>query len=135
MARRNSNGTAVAEAPVPATVPAAKYDHPLANCIPRADRVVIRRDKKKTETRGGILLPDTAAGKQQLGTVHSVGPGRQTVDGKYVPVEVVPGRLLKAGDRVVLTSYAGMEINDHVRRDDDDEFIMLREDDILGVLE
>ena len=104
-------------------------NHPLANCRPRWDRVVIRRDLAKRETEGGILLPETVSNKQQTGTVVKVGPGRQTIEGKIVPMD------LKPGDRVIITNYAGLEIRDPTTASSNDEYIILREDDVLAVLE
>lgn len=106
--------------------------HPLAICTPRDDRVVIRRDEGKKESAGGILLPDSAAPKENTGIVVAIGPGRQTVDGKYIPIEVVPGVLLKLGDRVIITSFAGLELRGVDRKDS--EFFILRAEDILATL-
>jgi chaperonin GroES len=106
-------------------------DHPLARCTPRGDRVVVRRDiAKNRETTGGILLPDSfSTEKQQTGTVWSVGPGKTTPDGKLVPLD------LKKGTRVIITGWAGLEINDPMNSGSkDDEFVLLREDDIVATL-
>lgn len=107
-------------------------DHPLAKCKPRADRVVIQRDIcKNRETQGGILLPDSFANaKQQTGTVWSVGPGKVGPDGKLIPLD------LKKGQRVIITGWAGLEINDPLASGTkDDEFVLLRDEDIVAVLE
>ncbi|MEE9203334.1 MAG: co-chaperone GroES, partial [Dehalococcoidia bacterium] len=71
--------------------------------------------------KGGIFLPDTAKEKPQEGKVIAVGPGKLGDDGKRLPMEV------KKGDRVIYAKYAGMEI-----KEDDEEYIILRESDILA---
>ncbi len=92
---------------------------------PLQDRILVKRlepaDKK---TAGGIIIPDTAKEKPQEGEVISVGPGKAGKDGQIVPVSV------KAGDRVLFGKYSGNEV-----KIDDVEYIIMREDDILGVLE
>lgn len=106
-------------------------DHPLARCTPRGDRVVVRRDiAKNKETAGGILLPDTfATDKQQTGVVWSVGPGKAGPDGKPVTLD------LKKGDRVIITGWAGLEINDPLTAGSkDDEFVLLRDEDVVATL-
>ena len=104
--------------------------HPLANCKPRGDRVVVQRDMPKKETTGGILLPDSVTRqKLPVGTVVRVGPGKHNDAGKLIAVD------LKEGDRVILTNYAGMEIRDPgITRSQEDEFVILREEDIVAVL-
>jgi chaperonin GroES len=116
------NGTPKVEAPPP---------HPLAVCEPLADRVVLRRDKAEDRTRGGILLPDNVQSeiRKQMGTVVSVGPGKTTPDGTVIPMSV------KKGDRVLISTYAGMEIRDTILvGGPDDEYVMVREDDVLAKL-
>ncbi|CAA9230578.1 MAG TPA: co-chaperone GroES [Herpetosiphonaceae bacterium] len=91
---------------------------------PLADRVVIRPQPKEEVTRGGIFLPDTASKeKPQEGTVMAVGEGRLDDNGRRTPVAV------KAGDRVLFAKYAGTEV-----RVEDEEFLILAEKDILGVV-
>lgn len=109
----------------------AAPDHPLARCRPRGDRVVVRRDKARKESLGGIIIPDTFSGQRpQTGSVWAVGPGRTTDDGRVVPTG------LKKGDRVVVTGYAGLEIRDMMSAGGaDDEFVILREEDVLAVLD
>ena len=106
-------------------------DHPLARCTPRGDRVVIRRDQRKTSTEGGILLPDTMhQSRKQHGTVWSVGPGNRNKDGELVPVE------LKKGQRVLITGYAGLEISDPANvNTQDEEFVILRDEDVIAILD
>lgn len=106
-------------------------DHPLARCTPRGDRVVIRRDiAKNRESRGGILLPDSFSNeKQQTGEVWSCGPGKRNEKGELVPLD------LKKGQRVIITGWAGLEINDPLNTGSkDDEFVLLRDEDIVAVL-
>jgi chaperonin GroES len=90
---------------------------------PLADRILVKRLDAVEEKRGGIIIPDTAKEKPQQGEVIAIGPGRLLDDGKRVPVEV------KAGARVLLGKYAGTEV-----KIDGTEYIILREDDILGVI-
>ena len=89
---------------------------------PLKNRVVVKRFKAE-KTKGGILLPDSAQEKPQEGEVVSVGPGKTTEDGTSVPM------LVKAGDRVLLPSYAGTEV-----KEDDEEYLIISEEEILGVL-
>ncbi|MGC4003024.1 MAG: co-chaperone GroES [Pirellulales bacterium] len=91
---------------------------------PLGDRVVVEREESETKTAGGILLPDSAKNKPTRGIVVSVGNGRLTEDGKRHPLQV------KAGDRVVFTSYAGENF-----KIGDDELILMREDEILAIIE
>ena len=89
---------------------------------PLKNRVVVKRFEAE-KTKGGILLPDTAQEKPQEGEVVRVGPGKIDDDGKHTPM------LVKVGDRVLLSSYAGTEI-----KEDDEEYLIISEEDILGVL-
>lgn len=89
--------------------------------VPLGDRIVLKREDALTKTAGGIVLPDTAKDKPQKGTIVSVGDGHVTKDGKKLPLT------LKAGDRVIFTSYAGDEITIG-----DDELLLLRESDVLA---
>jgi chaperonin GroES len=93
----------------------------VAKLQPLADRLVVKPIQREEVTKGGIYLPDTAKEKPQEGKVIAVGPGRMTDDGKRIPMEV------KAGDRVIYTRYGGSEI-----KIDDEEYIILRESDILA---
>jgi chaperonin GroES len=109
---------------------AARPTHPLAVCKPRGDRVVVRRDAVKDRTDGGVFLPQSSLNhKEQLGTIVSVGPGRTTPEGVLVPLDI------RRGDRVIITSYAGLELRDpNHSRSEEDEYVILREDDILAVI-
>jgi chaperonin GroES len=91
---------------------------------PLGDRVVVEREKASDKTAGGIVLPDTAKDKPQKGKVVSVGEGRVTKDGKRKPLQV------KVGDTVLFTSYAGDEF-----KLDGEKVLLMREDDILAVIE
>lgn len=88
---------------------------------PLGDRVVVKPKPKEEVTKGGIVLPDTAKEKPQEGEVIAVGPGRLTDDGKRIAMDV------KVGDVVIYAKYGGTEI-----KEDDEEFIILRESDILA---
>jgi len=93
------------------------------NVRPLADRILIRRIEEQETVRGGIIIPDTAKEKPQEGEVVAVGPGRLTEDGKRVAMEV------KKGDRVLIGKYSGTDV-----KIDGTEYVILREDDVLGVL-
>lgn len=90
---------------------------------PLADRVVVRPLDREEKTSSGIFLPDTAKEKPQEGEVVAVGPGR-IEDGKRVELEV------KTGDRVIFSKYAGTEI-----KVDEDDVLILRESDILAIVD
>lgn len=90
---------------------------------PLHDRVIVKRVDEEEKTKGGIIIPDTAKEKPQEGKVIAVGPGRHE-DGKVIALDV------KAGDRILFGKYSGTEI-----KLDGEERIILREDDILGVIE
>jgi chaperonin GroES len=90
---------------------------------PVHDRVLARRLEPKEEVRGGIIIPDTAKEKPMEAEVMAVGSGKLLDDGKRIPVEV------KSGDRILIGKYAGSEV-----KLDGEEYIILREDEILGVI-
>ena len=90
---------------------------------PLGDRVVVERAESETVTAGGIVLPDSAKDKPTRGTIISVGEGRLNKDGKRTPLQV------KAGDRVLFTSYAGEQF-----KLGDRDLLLMREDDILAVI-
>ena len=89
---------------------------------PLADRVVVKAMEEAEQMRGGLYIPDTAKEKPQQGEVIAVGPGR-TEDGKRVPMEV------KTGDKVLYGKYSGTEVTI-----DGDQFLILRESDILAIV-
>jgi chaperonin GroES len=91
---------------------------------PLHDQVLVIREESEQKTPGGIIIPDAAKEKPQKGKLVAVGPGKMDREGKRIPVEV------KAGDRVLFGRYGGTEI-----KIDGVEHLMMRADDILGVLE
>ena len=93
------------------------------NVKPLGDRVLIQRIEPEETVKGGIIIPDTAKEKPMEGKVIAVGSGRVEKDGKRIPLEV------KVGDRILFGKYAGQEI-----KLDDVEHVILREEEVLGVL-
>jgi chaperonin GroES len=91
---------------------------------PLADRVVIKRVKEETKSSGGIIIPDTAQEKPQEGEVVSVGPGARDEKGERIKPEV------KVGDRILFGKWSGTEI-----KVDGEELLIMKESDIMGVLE
>jgi chaperonin GroES len=91
---------------------------------PLQDRVIVKRIEEEEKTRGGIIIPDTAKEKPQEGKVIAVGKGKANEDGKVTPLDV------KVNDRILFGKYSGTEINI-----DGEEHLIMREDDILGVIE
>ncbi|MAL52823.1 MAG: co-chaperone GroES [Pseudomonadota bacterium] len=91
---------------------------------PLQDRVVVKRKDEETTSAGGIVLPGSATEKPQQGEVVAVGPGKKTNDGDIVPVD------LKVGDHVVFGQYGGNTV-----KIDGDEFLILNENEIFGVVE
>lgn len=89
--------------------------------VPLGERIVIKPMEQEQQTKGGIYLPDTAKEKPQEGEVVAVGPGRMTDDGKRIAMEVA------VGDKVIYSKYAGTEY-----KDGDEEYLILRESDILA---
>ncbi len=91
---------------------------------PLQDRVIVKRVEEEAKTKGGIIIPDTAKEKPMEGLVISVGKGKTADDGKLIKPDV------KAGDRILFGKYSGTEV-----KIDGDELLIMREDDILGILE
>jgi chaperonin GroES len=91
---------------------------------PMQDRIIVKRVEEETKTAGGIFIPDTAKEKPQEGEVVAIGKGKRLEDGKICPLDV------KVGDKVLFGKYAGSEI-----KIEGQDYIIMREDDILGVLE
>lgn len=91
---------------------------------PLGDRILVKRIKEEEKSKGGIIIPDTAKEKPQEGKVVAVGKGKKTDDGKVIAMDV------KAGDRILFGKYSGSEI-----KLEGEECLILREDDVLGVLE
>ena len=91
---------------------------------PLQDRVIVKRIEEEATTKGGIIIPDTAKEKPMEGLVIAVGKGKTTEDGKLIKPDV------KAGDRILFGKYSGTEV-----KIDGEERLIMREDDILGVIE
>jgi len=90
---------------------------------PLQDRILVQRVEEETTTKGGIIIPDTAKEKPAEGKVVAVGNGKLGDDGKRIPLEI------KAGDRVLFGKYAGTEV-----KIEGEEYLIMREDDVLGVI-
>ena len=93
----------------------------MVNFVPLGERVVVKPIEQDQQTKGGIFLPDTAKEKPQEGEVVAVGPGRVSDDGNRIPME------LSSGDKVIYSKFAGTEY-----KEGDDEYLILRESDILA---
>lgn len=91
---------------------------------PLGDRLLVRREEPSETVRGGIIIPDSAKEKPQEGKVVAVGKGRLDDDGKRVPMEV------KKGNRILMGKYAGTEV-----KIDGEEHIIMREDDVLAIID
>ena len=91
---------------------------------PLHDRVVVRRVDSEEKTAGGIIIPDTAKEKPSEGVIEAVGPGARDESGKIVPLDV------KAGDRILFGKWSGTEV-----KLDGKDLLIMKESDILGVLE
>ncbi len=94
------------------------------NIRPLQDRVIVKRMEEERTSSGGIVIPDSATEKPIRGEVIAVGPGKVQDNGKKLPVD------LKVGDTVLFSKYSGTEV-----KIDDEEYLVMREDDILGVIE
>ena len=90
---------------------------------PLHDRILVKRIDEETKTKGGIIIPDTAKEKPQEGKVIAVGAGKVNEDGTTRPMDV------KAGDRILFSKYAGTDV-----KVDGEDLIIIREDDVLGIL-
>jgi chaperonin GroES len=91
---------------------------------PLHDRIIVKRLEEEEKTKGGIIIPDTAKEKPIQGKVIGVGDGRIKEDGTKIPMDI------KRGDRVLFAKYAGTEI-----KIDGEEHLMMKEDDILAIIE
>ncbi len=91
---------------------------------PLHDRILVRRMAEEEKTAGGLFIPDSAKEKPQRGEIVAAGKGRITEDGKILPLEV------RIGDKVLFSKYAGTEI-----KFDGTDFLMMREEDILGIVQ
>jgi chaperonin GroES len=96
----------------------------VANFRPLGDRVLVKRVKEEEKTKGGIIIPDTAQEKPQEGEVVAVGPGARDEDGERIEMDV------KVGDRILFGKWSGTEV-----KVDGDELLIMKESDILGVIE
>jgi len=91
---------------------------------PLQDRIIVRRLEEEETSKGGIIIPDTAKEKPSEGVVIAVGKGKVTDDGKKLPLDV------KKNDRILFGKYSGTDI-----KIDGEEYLIMREDDVLGVIE
>ena len=91
---------------------------------PLQDRIIVQRAKEEEKTKGGIIIPDTAKEKPAEGKVTAVGNGKVGEDGKRVKLEI------KKGDRILFGKYSGTEVTI-----EGEEYLIMREDDVLGVIE
>ncbi len=91
---------------------------------PLQDRILVQRVEEENKTKGGIIIPDTAKEKPAEGKVVAAGNGKVGDDGKRVPLE------LKTGDRILFGKYSGTDV-----KVDGEEYLIMREDDVLGVIE
>ncbi|MDD2852220.1 MAG: co-chaperone GroES [Desulfuromonadaceae bacterium] len=94
------------------------------NLRPLQDRIIVKRVEEETKTAGGLFIPETAKEKPQRGEIVAAGNGKKTEDGKVLPLDV------KVGDIVLFGKYAGTEV-----KVDGNDYLMMREDDILAVVE
>jgi chaperonin GroES len=94
------------------------------NIRPLQDRVIVQRLEEEEKTKGGIIIPDTAKEKPMEGKIIAVGKGKVRDDGKVSPLDI------KVGEKVLFSKYAGTEI-----KIEGEEYLIMREDDILGVIE
>ncbi len=91
---------------------------------PLQDRILVQRIEEEKTTKGGIIIPDTAKEKPAEGKVAAVGNGKIGEDGKRIPLEI------KKGDRILFGKYSGTEV-----KIEGEEYLILREDDVLGIIE
>ena len=91
---------------------------------PLHDRILVKRVEEQEAKKGSIIIPDTAKEKPQEGKVIAVGNGKVGEDGKKIPLDV------KAGDRILFGKYSGSEV-----KVEDEEYLILREEDVLGIMD
>ncbi len=99
-----------------------------SNLKPIGDRIIVRREAADDKTAGGIVLPDSAKNKPQRGTVLAVGPGKLKKDGTRTTMQ------LKAGDKVLFTSWAGDEFKDRQAKKVEGEILVMHESDVMCVI-
>ena len=97
---------------------------PATKVRPLHDRLIVKRIEEQEVKKGGIIVPDTAKEKPQEGKVIAAGNGKVSEDGKKIPLDV------KAGDRILFGKYSGSEV-----KIEDEEYLILREEDVLAVLD
>lgn len=102
---------------------------PVGRCArmkirPLHDRILVKRVEEEEKTKGGIIIPDTAKEKPQMGEVIAAGNGKKTEEGKIIPLDV------KKGDKVLFSKYSGNEV-----KVEGEELLIMKEDDILGIVE
>ncbi len=90
---------------------------------PLHDRIVVKREEEREVKKGGIIIPDTAKEKPQEGKVIAVGNGKVNDEGKKIPLDV------KAGDKILFGKYSGSEV-----KLDDEEYVIMKEDDVLAII-
>ncbi|MCD6292986.1 MAG: co-chaperone GroES [Deltaproteobacteria bacterium] len=93
------------------------------NIRPLQDRIIVKRTEEEEKTAGGIIIPDAAKEKPMQGEVVAAGKGKVSEDGKVMPLDV------KVGDKILFGKYAGTEV-----KLDGEDYLIMREDDVLGVL-
>jgi chaperonin GroES len=108
--------------------PARSGGKSATKVVPLGDRIVVKQTRQEEVRASGLVIPDTAREKPQLGDVLAVGPGRLDENGKRLPIDV------KIGDRVLYAKYSGQEIPRGVFGDSDEEYMVLKETDILAKL-
>jgi chaperonin GroES len=91
---------------------------------PLGDRIIVKRLEEEERTKGGIIIPDTAKEKPQQGKVVAIGPGKLNEKGERLPMEV------KENDKILFGKYAGTEV-----KIGDEEYLIIHQDDVLGIIE
>ncbi len=99
-----------------------------AKLVPLGERIVVRQTKQQEIRASGLVIPDTAREKPLLGEVLAVGPGRFDDNGKRLPID------LKVGDRILYAKYTGQEVPRGIFSAEDEEYLVLKESDILAKL-
>jgi chaperonin GroES len=102
--------------------PGEHFEETAMNVRPLQDRILVRRVEEQTKTKGGLIIPDSAKERPLEGNVIAVGAGKRE-EGKLIPLDV------KAGDRVLFGKYSGNEVTL-----DGEEYLIMKEDDVLGIL-
>src|SRR6266516_2233541 len=108
----------------PSTISPNRKENAGMKLRPMQYRIIVKRVEEETMTAGGIFIPETAKEKPQKGEIMAVGNGKKTEDGKVIPLDV------KVGDKVLFVKYAGTEV-----KIEGNDYLMMREDDILAVIE